>query len=46
MRSNLFKLAQVAVLASAMAFTFSCSSGDDDGGGSSGGSISMQIGIL
>jgi len=38
MRSNLFKLAQVVVLAAAMAFTFSCSSGDDGGG--SGGSIS------
>jgi len=34
MRSNLFKLAQAAVLATAMAFTLSCSSGDDDNGDS------------
>jgi len=44
MRSNLFKLAQAAVLVAAMAFTFSCSSGDDGGGGSISGYKTKQIG--
>jgi len=44
MRTNLFKMTRVAILAVAMAFTFSCSSDDDkDGGGDSSSNSNGSI---
>jgi len=45
MRSNLFKIAQAATLAVAMAFTFSCSDDKDESGDPSGGGSCEPITI-